>query len=126
MIDNEVLGLIVPLTPSIDLSEPPHYWIDHVKNVIAFFMKANDDKRRAIHAEINDETLFKIRGDYEYNELEHEIKRDFFLVQGYLYCDSRILQAAQRFDMNLTSTNFPPTLVPSNKFADNPKTKNNC
>ncbi|CAG8661449.1 905_t:CDS:2, partial [Dentiscutata erythropus] len=39
-------GLIVPVTPSIDLPESPHYWIDHVKNTIAFFMNADDDNKR--------------------------------------------------------------------------------
>ncbi|CAG8734618.1 2434_t:CDS:2, partial [Dentiscutata erythropus] len=97
MSDNEFLGLILPVTPSIGLSEPPHYWIDHVKDAIMFFYdnmrpalnglredvgtKCKEDQNyekwmfnlrqiyllghfSRIHAEINDETLFKMQ-DYE-------------------------------------------------------------
>ncbi|CAG8793670.1 10186_t:CDS:2, partial [Dentiscutata erythropus] len=67
MIDNEVLGLIVPVTPSIGLSESSHYWIDYVKDTVT------------IHTEINDETLFKMRGDYEHKKIgARKIKRDPF------------------------------------------------
>ncbi|CAG8550697.1 22042_t:CDS:2 [Dentiscutata erythropus] len=45
-IDSRALEFIVPVTPSIDIPEPPHYWIDHVQNTIAFLMNADDDNKR--------------------------------------------------------------------------------
>src|ERR1700752_4927263 len=59
-----------------------------------------------ILAEINDETLSKMRGDYEYKELVHKIKRAPFLIPNnpvYEYYRERIIQIAQKIERNLTS-----------------------
>ncbi|CAG8741677.1 460_t:CDS:2 [Dentiscutata erythropus] len=78
-IDNEVLGLILPVTPSIDLPESKHthYWIDHVKNVIAFLMNADDNMRRALN------NLRKDVGN-KYKETKNYEKWMFNLRQFYL------------------------------------------
>ncbi|CAG8722859.1 14026_t:CDS:2 [Cetraspora pellucida] len=48
-LDDEILGLIAPITPNINSPEildgPKHYWISHVKNAVAFFMEADDNVR---------------------------------------------------------------------------------
>ncbi|CAG8609684.1 3753_t:CDS:2, partial [Dentiscutata heterogama] len=77
MIDDEILGLIVPVTPSIDLSESPHYWNDHVKNTIAFFMNADDNKRRALNS-LREYVRTK------YNEAQNYAKWMFNLRKIYL------------------------------------------
>ncbi|CAG8588252.1 22150_t:CDS:2 [Dentiscutata erythropus] len=61
-IDDEVLELIVPVTQCMDLSRSirnmdlprsirkhTHYWNDHVKNVIAYLMNADDNMRRELN-----------------------------------------------------------------------------
>ncbi|CAG8698960.1 17023_t:CDS:1, partial [Racocetra fulgida] len=49
-LDDEILGLIAPITPTIDSpDEPKHYWISHVKNAVAFFMEADDNVRRMLN-----------------------------------------------------------------------------
>ncbi|CAG8668026.1 10279_t:CDS:2, partial [Racocetra fulgida] len=52
-VDNEILGLIVPVTPNIYLSdardESTYYWISHVKGTIAFFMNADDNTRSELN-----------------------------------------------------------------------------
>ncbi|CAG8491265.1 12687_t:CDS:2 [Dentiscutata heterogama] len=80
-IDNEVLGIILPVTPSIDLpkslNKHTHYWIDHVKNVIAFLMNADDNMRRALN------NLRKDVGK-KYEEVRNYEKWMFNLRQSYL------------------------------------------
>ncbi|CAG8725582.1 7077_t:CDS:2, partial [Dentiscutata erythropus] len=77
-IDNEILGLIVPVTPSVDLPESRHkltyYWIDYVKNVDAFYKSANDNMRRALREDV----------EKKYKEAQHYEKWMLNLRQSYL------------------------------------------
>ncbi|CAG8770609.1 1009_t:CDS:2, partial [Dentiscutata erythropus] len=96
-LNNEVLGLILPVTI---LTE--YYWVEHVKNTIAFLMDADNNKRCEFHAEINEGEMEK---DYEYKILEYEINP--FSGLPYKQYKSRILQITQRINRDLVpSTNI--------------------
>ncbi|KAF0388121.1 hypothetical protein F8M41_011123 [Gigaspora margarita] len=61
----EILELIVPVTPNIELPNSEikltYYWIEHVKNVITFFMKSNDNIQHTLNN-------LKIEARNNYNE----------------------------------------------------------
>ncbi|CAG8725574.1 7076_t:CDS:1 [Dentiscutata erythropus] len=155
MIDNEALGLIVPSidlpeSPHYWIDHVKAFFMNADDNKQCALNSLREDVGKKyeetqnyenwmfnlhqiylglfsrFHAEIDEETLFKMQEyyDYEYKKLKIEIESNPFLVQDWQqYYKSRILQIAQRIYNNLTSTNFPnfpPTLVPSkDKFLKN-------
>ncbi|CAG8459990.1 8838_t:CDS:2 [Scutellospora calospora] len=87
-LDNEILGLIVPVIPELNLpvtkNKLSYYWVSHVKNTIAFLMDADANTRLKLNnLRINIENIYKEA--QHYHEWTNNLYQSQVRDQGLLF-----------------------------------------